>query len=401
MDRSPNFVRTHTHILIKSRTRLVSTPHYEDLPPTRTNGALPSIPRCTTRDGRSPREVPLAVCVVVVRRASSSSERTHDTTRARTFPRIRTSRATARRVVARTTRTRARATPKGTRTHRHRIVPSASSIVLVVLVTSSSSSRLHLPLVIRSRIYYANQNTHARRHTHVVVVVVVVATRQTARDHAHVGRVCNEIARSLARVWRVARARPSNARARPRTLRPVRCDLVFPYRTSRETYLCVRRDATRRDAGRAPDVRSLWGLYFIRSTTPSAVRVGFSRARGRASDTRTAEDGVDRPIVTRCACDDDDDARADREKINRVGRRACPSMGGPARGVANGRWRWRSFRDLVGRPVVRRDEALTRQGSDGRVGVCRLDGRVGARGRVTPDVRIPCPSVRPSVRPSP
>jgi len=74
MDRSPNFVRTHTHILIKSRTRLVSTPHYEDLPPTRTNGALPSIPRCTTRDGRSPREVPLAVCVVVVvRRASSSS----------------------------------------------------------------------------------------------------------------------------------------------------------------------------------------------------------------------------------------------------------------------------------------------------------------------------------------
>ena len=164
-------------------------------------------------------------------------------------------------------------------------------------------------------------------------------------------------------------------------------------------------DATRRvyarAAGRAPDVRSLWGLYFIRSTTPSAVRVGFSRARGRASDTRTAEDGVDRPIVTRCACDDDDDARADREKINRVGRRACPSMGGPARGVANGRWRWRSFRDLVGRPVVRRDEALTRQGSDGRVGVCRLDGRVGARGRVTPDVRIPCPSVRPSVHPSP
>ena len=56
---------------------------------------------------------------------------------------------------------------------------------------------------------------------------------------------------------------------------------------------------------------------------------------------------------------------------------------------------------FVVRPVVRRDEALTRQGSDGRVGVCRLDGRVGARGRVTPDVRIPCPSVRPSVRPSP
>ena len=212
MDRSPNFVRTHTHILIKSRTRLVSTPHYEDLPPTRTNGALPSIPRCTTRDGRSPREVPLAVCVVVVvRRASSSSERTHDTTRARTFPRIRTSRATARRVVARTTRTRARATPKGTRTHRHRIVPSASSIVLVVLVVvvvvaTPPTSRNTIAYILRQP-KHARTSSHARRR------------RRRRRDSPNrtgprSRRARVQRNRSLARAGLASRARATLERAR-------------------------------------------------------------------------------------------------------------------------------------------------------------------------------------------
>jgi len=98
----------HTHRLIKSHTRLVSTPHYEDLPPTRTNGGRPSIPRCTRVSGRArAREVPLAARRR--RRASSpsSSERAIAATRrARPFHRIPASRATARPRVARTARAR-------------------------------------------------------------------------------------------------------------------------------------------------------------------------------------------------------------------------------------------------------------------------------------------------------
>ena len=163
-------------------------------------------------------------------------------------------------------------------------------------------------------------------------------------------------------------------------------------------------DATRRDA--TQDVRRMsdrFGVCILLG--PPRLRlfgwgfpahVGVHRTHGRQ---RTGS--IDQSSPGARAMTTTTRARIAKKSIASTSRRACPSMGGPARGVANGRWRWRSFRDLVGRPVVRRDEALTRQGSDGRVGVCRLDGRVGARGRVTPDVRIPCPSVRPSVRPSP